>query len=150
MADEAVARGHPSWREGLDRSAPVWVLAAAALALLILLPLGWLRYMSVSQRARSHPGPLRARVHRSATAEGALEHGVLAFWSGLAAVAIGAPMACSPPAPTCRVAADTEPRHGLLREPPFLAPSRGSCSRARMPDISTSSTGASPAPKPRS
>ena len=37
MTDEAVPQGHPSWREGLDRSAPVWVLAAAALALLILL-----------------------------------------------------------------------------------------------------------------
>ena len=32
----------------MDRSAPVWVLTAAALALLILLLLGWLGYMSVS------------------------------------------------------------------------------------------------------
>ena len=32
----------------MDRSAPVWVLTAAALGLLILLPLGWLGYMSVS------------------------------------------------------------------------------------------------------
>ena len=32
----------------MERSAPVWGLAVAALLLLILLPLGWLGYMSVS------------------------------------------------------------------------------------------------------
>ena len=40
-------RHRPAWRERIDRSAPVWVLAAAALVLLILLPLAWLGYMSV-------------------------------------------------------------------------------------------------------
>ena len=34
--------------EGLDRAAPVWLLAAAALVMLILLPMGWLAYISVS------------------------------------------------------------------------------------------------------
>lgn len=33
---------------GLDRSAPVWVITAGVLLLLILLPLGWLGYLSVS------------------------------------------------------------------------------------------------------
>ena len=31
----------------MDRSLPVWVLAALALVLLMALPLGWLGYMSV-------------------------------------------------------------------------------------------------------
>src|SRR5436305_871687 len=51
MTDEAVARGHPSrlasWREGLDRSAPVWMLAAAALALLILVALYTFPYVYI-------------------------------------------------------------------------------------------------------
>ena len=38
----------PSRLEGMDRSVPVWALAAFILALLILLPLGWLAYVSVS------------------------------------------------------------------------------------------------------
>jgi len=97
MTDEAVARGHPSrlasWREGLDRSAPVWMLAAAALALLILLPLGWLGYMSVSSERGFTLGHY-ARVFTDPRMQKALWNTVvLAFWSGLAAVAIGAPMA---------------------------------------------------------
>ena len=43
----AVMAARPRRWEGLDRAAPIWVLAAAALALLILLPLGWLAFMSV-------------------------------------------------------------------------------------------------------
>ena len=34
----------PSRLTGMDRSIPVWVTAALALALLVLLPLGWLAY----------------------------------------------------------------------------------------------------------
>ena len=41
----------PSRLEGMDRSVPVWVMAALTLALLILLPLGWLAYVSVSSEA---------------------------------------------------------------------------------------------------
>src|SRR5881409_679529 len=98
MTDEAVARGrHPSglasWREGLDRSAPVWMLAAAALALLILLPLGWLGYMSVSSERGFTLGHY-ARVFTDPRLQRALWNTlVLAFWSGLAALALGAPMA---------------------------------------------------------
>jgi len=93
MAGEAVARSHPSRLDGLDRSAPVWVLAAVALALLILLPLGWLGYMSVSAE---HGVTLAhyARVFADPQLQKALWNTVvLAFWSGLLSVAIGAPIA---------------------------------------------------------
>jgi iron(III) transport system permease protein len=77
----------------MDRSAPVWVMAAAALGLLILLPLGWLGYMSVSGE-RGVTLAHYARVFTDPQLQKALWNTVvLAFWSGLAAVAIGAPMA---------------------------------------------------------
>src|SRR4026207_2498933 len=46
MADAASVVRPRRW-DGLDRAAPIWLLAAAALLLLIRLPLGWLAYMSV-------------------------------------------------------------------------------------------------------
>ncbi|HEV3349049.1 MAG TPA: iron ABC transporter permease [Methylomirabilota bacterium] len=90
---DAVAAARPRRWEGLDRAAPIWVLAAAALAMLILLPLGWLAYMSV----RSDTGVTLAhyaRVLGDPPLQKALWNTlVLAFWSGLVALAIGAPMA---------------------------------------------------------
>jgi iron(III) transport system permease protein len=89
----ARARLSPSRFEGLDRSAPVWVITAAALGLLILLPLGWLGYMSVSGE-RGLTLAHYARVFTDPQLQKALWNTVvLAFWSGLAALAIGAPMA---------------------------------------------------------
>ena len=92
MAVGAVSGGRRRL-EGLDRAAPVWLLAASALVLLILLPLGWLAYISVS-------GPQGltlahyARVLGDPPLQKALWNTVLlAFWSGLVALAIGAPMA---------------------------------------------------------
>ena len=68
-------------------------MAAAALGLLILLPLGWLGYMSVSGE-RGVTLAHYARVFTDPQLQKALWNTVvLAFWSGLAAVAIGAPMA---------------------------------------------------------
>ena len=86
-------RPRPSRLEGLDRSAPVWIIAAAALLLLMLLPLGWLGYLSVSG-----DGGLTlahyARVFTDARLQKALWNTVvLAFWSALLSLAIGAPMA---------------------------------------------------------
>ena len=93
MVHEAAARSRPSRLEGLDRSAPVWVITAAALGLLILLPLGWLAYMSVSGE-RGLTLAHYARVVTDPQLQKALWNTVvLAFWSGLAALAIGAPMA---------------------------------------------------------
>jgi len=82
------------WRfEAMDRSAPVWVLTAAALGLLILLPLGWLGFMSVSGEGGITLDHY-ARVFTDLRLQKALWNTVvLAFWSGLAALAIGLPMA---------------------------------------------------------
>jgi iron(III) transport system permease protein len=92
MADAVATR--PSRRfEGLDRAAPVWLLAAAALVLLILLPLGWLAYMSVSGRSGFTLAHY-ARVLGDPALQKALWNTlVLAVWSGLVALAIGAPLA---------------------------------------------------------
>ena len=89
----AAARLRPRGFEGLDRAAPVWLLAAAALALLILLPLGWLAYMSVSSRSGFTLAHY-ARVLGDPALQKALWNTlVLALWSGLLALAIGAPLA---------------------------------------------------------
>ena len=80
---EAVAAARPRRWEGWDRAAPIWVLATAALVGLILLPLGWLAYMSV----RSDAGftlAHYARVLGDPPLQKALWNTVvLAFWSGL-------------------------------------------------------------------
>ena len=90
---EAVAAARPRRWEGWDRAAPIWLLAAAALIGLILLPLGWLAYMSV----RSDAGftlAHYARVLGDPPLQKALWNTVvLAFWSGLLALVIGAPLA---------------------------------------------------------
>jgi len=76
-----------------DRSLAVWVLAALALLVLMALPLGWLGYMSVSG------GEGATLVHyRHVFTDPQLQKAlwntvVLAFWVGLASLAIGAPMA---------------------------------------------------------
>src|SRR3989338_4238455 len=83
----------PSRLEGMDRYAPVWVMAALALALLILLPLGWLAYVSVSSE-----GSLTLAHYRKVFMDPRLQKAlwntvILAFWVGLASLAIGVPMA---------------------------------------------------------
>jgi iron(III) transport system permease protein len=92
MADVA-ATLTPRRLEGLDRAAPVWVIAAAALLLLILLPLGWLAYLSVHGERGFTIGHY-ARVLSDPPLQKALWNTLLlAFWSGLVALAIGAPLA---------------------------------------------------------
>jgi len=91
-AATAVARGLTGRLEGLDRSAPVWVITAGVLLLLILLPLGWLGYLSV----RSERGLTLAHyagVFTDPRLQKALWNTVvLALWSGLVSLAIGAPL----------------------------------------------------------
>ena len=107
--------------EGLDRSLPVWVLAALALVILMALPIGWLAVMSVRGQhgvTISHYtgvlGDLQLRKALWNTV-------IMAFWTGLASVAIGAPLAW--------LTARTDmPWRGLIRglvmasfvTPPFL------------------------------
>ncbi|HSB81623.1 MAG TPA: iron ABC transporter permease [Candidatus Methylomirabilis sp.] len=91
MTERALAI--PSRFEGMDRSVPVWALAALTLALLILLPLGWLTYVSVSSEAGVTLAHYR-KVFGDPHLQKALWNTVvLACWVGLAALAIGVPMA---------------------------------------------------------
>ena len=79
--------------DGIDRSLPVWAAAALALVLLMALPLGWLAYMSVSGES----GPTFAHYRRAlgdpAIGMALWNTVVLAFWVGIASVAVGAPLA---------------------------------------------------------
>jgi len=76
-----------------DRSFIVWVGAALALVALMALPLGWLAWVSVSSAA----GPTLAHylaVFTEPRLQKALWNTVvMALWVGLAAIAIGAPLA---------------------------------------------------------
>jgi iron(III) transport system permease protein len=79
--------------EGVDRSLPVWVVTALALVALMALPLAWLGYMSVATEKGTTFGHYR-EVFRDEALRKALWHTlVLAFWTGVASVAIGAPLA---------------------------------------------------------
>jgi iron(III) transport system permease protein len=80
--------------EGLDRSLPVWIVAALALVALMALPLAWLGWMSVSREG----GGTTLAHYRDAFRDEALRKAlwntlVLAFWVGLASIAVGAPLA---------------------------------------------------------
>jgi iron(III) transport system permease protein len=90
---DAASLARPRRWDGLDRAAPVWLIAAAALVLLILLPLGWLAYMSV----RAEHGVTLAhyaRVLSDPPLQKALWNTlVLAAWAGVGSLAIGAPLA---------------------------------------------------------
>jgi len=77
----------------VDRSLPVWVLAALALVLLMALPLGWLGYASVSGEGGATLGHYRQVFTDGALQKALWNTAVLAFWVGLASLALGAPMA---------------------------------------------------------
>ena len=79
---------------GVDRSLPVWLGAALALVALMALPLAWLGYMSV----RTEAGPTTLSHYRAALTDPALRKAlwhtlVLAFWTGVVSIGIGAPLA---------------------------------------------------------
>src|SRR5215831_6517886 len=107
--------------QGVDRSLPVWIGSALALVLLMALPIGWIASLSVGGES----GPTLAH-YRRVFADPALQKAlwntcVLAFWVGLASVAVGAPLAW--------LTARTDvPGRGLIRglvmasfvTPPFL------------------------------
>jgi len=117
----AVPAVAPRRLEGLDRALPVWVAAALALVFLMGLPLGWLAWMSVSGESG-----FTFRHYEKVVADPALRRAlwntvVMAFWVGLASVAVGAPLAW--------LTARTDvPGRGLIRAlvlasfvtPPFL------------------------------
>ena len=116
-----MATGLAARWEGLDRSLPVWVVATLALLLLMGLPLAWLATVSVRgdggvtfSHYVSILGDLQLRRALWNTV-------VLAFWTGIVSVLIGAPLAW--------LTARTDvPGRGLIRAlvlasfvtPPFL------------------------------
>ncbi len=117
----AVPAAAPRRFEGLDRALPVWVATALVLVFLMGLPLGWLAWMSVSGE-----DGITFRHYEKVFADPALRKAlwntvVMAFWVGLASVAVGAPLAW--------LTARTDvPGRGLIRAlvlasfvtPPFL------------------------------
>ncbi len=78
----------------MDRSVPVWIIAAATLVLLIALPLGWLVAVSLA----GADGRTTLAHYVTAFGDPALRVAlwntvVLSFWVGLASLAVGAPLA---------------------------------------------------------
>ncbi|HEV8475150.1 MAG TPA: iron ABC transporter permease [Methylomirabilota bacterium] len=105
----------------MDRSLPVWILAALVLVVLMALPLGWLGWLSVSGEGGATLAHYRAVLGDPAMQKALWHTLVLAFWVGLVSVAIGAPLAW--------LTARTDvPGRGLIRgsvlasfvTPPFL------------------------------
>jgi len=77
----------------MERSLPVWILAAVALVVLMAMPLGWLGWVSVSSEQGATLAHYAA-VFRDPHLQKALWNTVvMAFWVGLASLAVGAPMA---------------------------------------------------------
>lgn len=79
--------------EGVDRSLPMWIVAALALLLLMGLPLGWLATVSVRGESGvtfSHYLKLFDDLQLRKAVWNTV---VLSFWTGIVSVAIGAPLA---------------------------------------------------------
>jgi iron(III) transport system permease protein len=122
LAGESTAAAAPARWRGLDRALPVWVGAVLALVFLMALPLGWLVWMSVSTEGQGATlGHYTAVLRSPALLKALWNTVVLAFWVGLASVAVGAPLAW--------LTARTDlPAKGLIRSlvlasfvtPPFL------------------------------
>jgi iron(III) transport system permease protein len=77
----------------MERSVPVWIAAAVALVVLMALPLGWLAWVSVSSEqgaTLAHYAAVFQDVHLQKALWNTV---VMAFWVGLASLAVGAPMA---------------------------------------------------------
>jgi iron(III) transport system permease protein len=77
----------------MDRSLPVWVLTAVLLALLILLPLGWLVALSVSGDGGAGLASYRAALTDAHLRKALWNTLILAFWVGIFSLVVGAPMA---------------------------------------------------------
>jgi len=107
--------------EGIDRSLPVWLLAALALVFLMALPLGWLALVSVSGE-QGFTGAHYLEAFTDPQLRKAFWNTlVMALWVGLGSLALGAPLAW--------LTARTDvPGRGLVRglvlasfvTPPFL------------------------------
>ena len=77
----------------MDRSLPIWVVTALFLALLMLLPMGWLVAVSLSGDGGAGFASYRLALTDPHLRKALWNTVVLAFWVGLFSLAIGAPMA---------------------------------------------------------
>jgi iron(III) transport system permease protein len=121
LAEDLARVGVPRRWAGLDRGLPVWAFVLLALVFLMALPIGWLVWMSVGGAAGVTPRHYLAVLHDPALMKALWNTVVLAFWVGLASIAVGAPLAW--------LTARTDlPGKGLIRSlvlasfvtPPFL------------------------------
>jgi iron(III) transport system permease protein len=77
----------------MERSLPVWILAAVALVVLMALPLGWLGWVSVSSEQGATLAHYTAVFQDPHLQKALWNTVVMAFWVGLVSLAVGAPMA---------------------------------------------------------
>jgi iron(III) transport system permease protein len=91
LAPSAAAAARPASHPALDRS--VWIGAAAILVVLMVLPLGWLCWVSVSSEAGPTAGHYAAVFADPHLQRALWNTVVMAFWVGLASLAVGAPLA---------------------------------------------------------
>jgi len=121
LAGDVAGAASPRRLAGLDRALPVWAAVVLALVFLMAMPLGWLVWMSVSAAGGMTLGHYAAVLQSPAMLKALWNTVVLAFWVGLASIAVGAPLAW--------LTARTDlPGKGLIRAlvlasfvtPPFL------------------------------
>jgi iron(III) transport system permease protein len=121
LAADVTRVAAPSRWVGIDRALPVWAAVVLALVFLMALPIGWLVWMSVGGAGGVTVGHYRAVLDSPALMKALWNTVVLAFWVGLASIAVGAPLAW--------LTARTDvPGKGLIRSlvlasfvtPPFL------------------------------
>jgi iron(III) transport system permease protein len=93
LTGDVVRAGAPGRLAGLDRALPVWAAVVLALVFLMALPLGWLVWMSVGAGGGATADHYLAVLHSPALMKALWNTVVLAFWVGLASVAVGAPLA---------------------------------------------------------
>jgi hypothetical protein len=109
LSGVAVPDVAPRRFEGLDRALPIWVAAALALVFLMILPLGWLAWMSVSGE-----DGFTVRHYEKVFADPALRKAlwntvVMAFWVGSPRWRWARRWPGSPRAPTFPSAASSAP-----------------------------------------
>jgi len=83
----------PSRLEGIDRSVPVWLLAALALVFLMGLPLGWLALVSVTGEQGLTGAHYLEAFTDPQLGKAFWNTLVMALWVGLGSLALGAPLA---------------------------------------------------------
>jgi iron(III) transport system permease protein len=121
LAGDVAGAASPRRLAGLDRALPVWAAVVLVLVFLMAMPLGWLVWMSVSAAGGMTLGHYAAVLQSPAMLKALWNTVVLAFWVGLASIAVGTPLAW--------LTARTDlPGKGLIRAlvlasfvtPPFL------------------------------